>query len=87
MIKPKNLPRDSNQRAHAVAQLLTGEARLPVEPERSALSIYFAQIGQVGGLKGGKARDKALSGKRKTQIARKAAQARWMNSKGQGKKS
>lgn len=38
-------------------------------------------LGKLGGLKGGKARAKALSPERRAQIAQKAAQARW------GKKS
>jgi hypothetical protein len=34
-------------------------------------------LGRKGGLKGGKARAKALSAKRRAQIARAAAQGRW----------
>jgi hypothetical protein len=34
-------------------------------------------LGRLGGLKGGKARAMKLSAKKRTQIARKAAQARW----------
>lgn len=45
MIRPKKLPRDSNERAHTVASLLIGEAELRVEPERSAGSAYLAEIG------------------------------------------
>ena len=77
MIKPKTLPRDTNERAHKIAQLLTGEAELPVEPERSAVSTYLAEIGRKGGLKGGKARAKALSSEKRRDIAKKAAKARW----------
>ncbi|PYV33163.1 MAG: histone H1 [Acidobacteria bacterium] len=76
MIRPKKLPRDANQRAHEIAKLLTGEVIEPPEPERSAVSAYLAQIGRKGGLKGGKARAKKLSAKRK-KIARVAARARW----------
>ena len=78
MIKPKKLPRDSNQRAHTIAQLLTGETELPSELERSAVSAYLSEIGRKGGLKGGKARAARLSSKRKSEIARKAAHARWI---------
>jgi hypothetical protein len=35
------------------------------------------ELGRLGGLKGGKARAKALSPRRRKQIARKAAQTRW----------
>lgn len=34
-------------------------------------------LGRLGGLKGGKARAEKLSAKRRSQIARKAAKARW----------
>lgn len=77
MIRPNKLPRDTNQRAHEVAQLLTGEAKLPAEPERSAVSAYLAEIGRNGGLKGGKARAKNLSLERRVEIAKKAAASRW----------
>lgn len=77
MIRPKKLPRDTNQRAVEVARLLTGEATVTPEPERSPVSAYLADIGRKGGLKGGKARAKTLSAKRRKQIARKAARTRW----------
>jgi hypothetical protein len=38
---------------------------------------YLAEIGRRGGIKGGKARAEALSPRRKKEIARKAAEARW----------
>lgn len=34
-------------------------------------------LGRLGGLKGGKARAKALTDKQRSEIARKAAQSRW----------
>lgn len=34
-------------------------------------------LGKLGASKGGKARDEKLSGERKSEIARKAANARW----------
>ena len=36
-------------------------------------------LGRLGGLKGGKARSNALSKKRRSEIAKKAAKARWGN--------
>jgi hypothetical protein len=35
------------------------------------------ELGRLGGLKGGNARAKCLSPERRSEIARKAAQARW----------
>jgi len=36
-------------------------------------------LGKLGGLKGGKARAKALSSERRKEIAQRAAKARWGN--------
>lgn len=77
MIKPKKLARDSNERAHQISSLLTGEAKLPVEPQRSAVSAYLADIGRKGGLKGGVARASALSPRKRSAIASRASKARW----------
>jgi len=43
----------------------------------SPISQYLAEIGRKGGLKGGIARRNALSAKRRSEIASKAAEARW----------
>lgn len=48
--------------------------------QQSELTPYqraAADFGRAGGLKGGKARKKALSPKRRSEIAKKAADARW----------
>lgn len=37
-------------------------------------------LGRLGGLKGGKARAKKLTAKKRTEIAKKAAKARWTKS-------
>ena len=46
---------------------VTGETRNP----------HAAELGRIGGLKGGKARAASLSPRRRREIARKAAEARW----------
>jgi len=38
---------------------------------------YAVMLGRKGGLKGGKARAEKLSSEKKSEIAKKAAQARW----------
>jgi hypothetical protein len=38
---------------------------------------YLARIGRKGGLKGGEARARKLSAEKRSEIARKAAKARW----------
>jgi hypothetical protein len=72
--KPKR-PRDTNQLAKFITDLSTGEAH---EPDKyKGKNPAAVELGRLGGLKGGKARDKKLSKKRKSEIARKAAEKRW----------
>lgn len=62
---------DLNQIAHRIVR----ESTEPQEPEEPATP---AQVnGHRGGLKGGKARAAALTPERRSEIARKAAKARW----------
>ncbi len=71
--KPKN-PRDPNALAFSIVERATGDA--PLEPE-SGKNPAAVALGRLGGLKGGVARSKALSKKRRAEIAKKAAKARW----------
>ena len=77
MIIPKRLPKDSNQRAFEIVRISTGEVEAVPEQERSAVSAYLSEIGRNGGRKGGMARAKSLSARKRSAIARKAAKARW----------
>jgi hypothetical protein len=78
MEKPKR-PKDTNQLAKTIIDLAIGEK----EEERpvSTKNPHAVELGRLGGLKGGKARAKKLSSKKKSEIARKAAQARWNKKK------
>ena len=58
---------DENVAAFAALSKLTGEDKNPAA----------VALGRLGGLKGGKARAKKLSAKRRVEIAKKAASARW----------
>jgi hypothetical protein len=71
----KPLPKDPNLLAYKIVQLSTEEPEQP--KERSSISEYLSQIGKRGGLKGGPARAKKLSAKKRKEIARKAAKTRW----------
>jgi hypothetical protein len=62
-------PADTNARAVMVGRIATGEIEETQEPVKSAA----AELGS----RGGKARAKALSGKKRKEIAEKAAKARW----------
>lgn len=47
------------------------------EPQETAKNINAVILGRLGGQKGGKARAKKLTPEQRSEIARKAAQARW----------
>ena len=74
MKKPKNLPRDPNQRARAILDIATGEAQPELQPQKDPAAV---ELGRRGGLIGGKARAERLTPQRRSEIARKAAEARW----------
>lgn len=80
----KKLPKDPNKLALEIVRLSTEEPEETAKPtekeqpkERSPISKYLAEIGRKGGLKGGKARAKALSAEKRKEIAQKAAKTRW----------
>jgi hypothetical protein len=70
MAKQSKKPADLNRLAAAIVGDATDET--PQEPESRQ-----AKAGRAGGLKGGKERAKRLSAKKRSEIARAAAQARW----------
>ena len=74
MTKPKR-PRDTNQLAHMIAQLATGELDdIKTEDGKDPAAVA---LGRKGGLKGGVARAKKLTAKERSAIAKKAATSRW----------
>lgn len=68
-------PTDINQRAKSIVDIATGQ--VPAQPPMDELRAAAAALGRKGGLKGGKARAAALSPKKRSEIAKKAAAARW----------
>ena len=75
--RSKNRPRDPNQLAHRVFLESIGEAAKTDPPEVKAKNPAAVALGRLGGLKGGAARAEALSPRKRSQIAAKAAKARW----------
>lgn len=75
MAKKSKLPKDVNLLAKSIVDLATGQnpAPAPVDEVKAAA----AALGRLGGLKGGKARAQSLSAKKRSEIAKKAAKARW----------
>ena len=75
MPKPKR-PRDPAQLAKLIGDIATGE-RPNDSPKAGEPESRRAVMGRKGGLRGGEARARALSPKRRREIAKKAAAARW----------
>ena len=73
MPRRPSLPKDPSQRAKALLDMATGESAKPVSPALNEAQTFA----QKGGLKGGKARAAKLSSKRRSEIAKLAAQGRW----------
>lgn len=72
----KRRPVDPNQLAKAIVEESTGEAEKTKPPEDGKNPAAVA-LGRLGGKKGGPARAKKLSKKRRMAIAKKAARMRW----------
>jgi hypothetical protein len=70
MAKRSKKPADLNRLAAAIVDDATDETPQETEPGQ-------VRAGRKGGLKGGKARAEKLSPARRSEIAKKAAQARW----------
>lgn len=81
MAKKPARPRDTNQLAKSIVDIATGDKEDKVDPPTDELKAAAAALGRRGGLKGGKARAKKLSSKRRVEIAKKAAAARWKKDK------
>ena len=73
MAKRSKKPADLNRLAAAIVGDATDET--PQEPESQ-----HVRAGRSGGVKGGKSRASSLSPERRSEIARKAAAARWKRS-------
>jgi hypothetical protein len=75
MAKKAKRPRDTNELAKNIVDIATGNVQdsQPIDPIKAAA----AALGRQGGLKGGKARAKSLTAKQRSEIAKKAAKARW----------
>jgi hypothetical protein len=76
MARNPTRPRDSNQLAKSIVDLATGDHALDAA-NSSGKNPAAVALGRLGGLKGGKARAAKLSPKKRSEIAKKAAQKRW----------
>lgn len=85
MAKKKKRPSDVNLLARQIVEEAIGESLAtgepipkPAEPkpvkEKNPAAV---ELGRLGGLKGGRARDAILTQEQKREIAQRAAKARW----------
>ena len=70
-------PRDPNQLAYQIMLESTGQVEKLEPPIEKPKNPAAVALGRLGGLKGGAARAAALSPKKRSQIAAKAAAKRW----------
>ena len=70
----KRPPRDVNELARYVLEVTTGDEEKIEPPQKNP---HAQALAKLGASKGGKARAKALTPKKRSQIARKAAKSRW----------
>jgi hypothetical protein len=71
---------DANELAKRIVDLAVGNPiheDPPVKPEKNPAAVA---LGRLGGLKGGIARRDKLTPKKRKEIAKKAAEARWSKS-------
>ena len=71
---PKRSSKDKPWDVNELAKFIVEESTEDREPKKNLAAVA---LGRLGGLKGGKARAEKLTKKRRQEIARQAAQARW----------
>jgi hypothetical protein len=75
--KKERLP-DPNTTAFSIVQRITGEPPAePAQQDQAGKNPAAVALGKLGGKKGGPARAAKLSAKKRSEIAKKAATARW----------
>jgi hypothetical protein len=72
-MQKRKMPRDPNQRAKLIVDMVLGEAEPEPTPAKDPERV---ERGKRGGAKGGKLRAERLSPDRRSEIARKAAAVR-----------
>ena len=72
--KPAKPSEDENEAAFRILEAVIEKTEQDAAREKNPAAVA---LGRLGGLKGGKARAKSLSKRRRKEIARKAAKTRW----------
>jgi hypothetical protein len=82
MPKRSSTPRDLNKLAASIVESATSDE--PEQDPYEGKDPAAVELGRRGGLKGGKARAERLTPEKRIEIARKAANARWTQSRSRG---
>ena len=80
MPKRSSKPRDINELAAAIVETATNEEAQPQEEKREK-NPHAAELGKLGGKKGGPARAAKLTPEQRKEIAKNAARMRWERKK------
>lgn len=77
--KRQKRPSDPIQLAKLIGDIATGQVKDKAvnSPTPDEMRRVMSALGRTGGLKGGKARAESLTPKKRSEIAKKAAAARW----------
>jgi hypothetical protein len=77
--KAGGIPKDVNQNAARIVALSTGQSipELSAAAQKRLRSQAASILGKLGGSRGGKERAKRLTAEQRSDIAKKAASARW----------
>jgi hypothetical protein len=76
--KAKDLPIDPVERMHLLGNRSTGTEEVkPPEATKDEISRVMSALGRRGGKKGGKRRLETMTQKERSDVAFKAARARW----------
>ena len=77
--KPKR-PRDPNELAKFIVDVVAGEAELPEkQPDTSGKNAHAVALGREGGKMGGKVEAAKMTAAERKAFAQKMAAARWKN--------
>lgn len=76
--RSRKRPVDLNSLAASIVAHATDEDKVEPEDPRDPAAVA---LGRKGGLKGGRARAAKLTAEQRSEIARKAAQARWRSTR------
>lgn len=72
-----SIKKSDNQLAKFIVEQATNDRELVEKAIEDGKNPYAVLLGRKGGLKGGKARAAKLTAEKRSEIAKKAAEARW----------